>query len=156
MQECSGVCPEVWWRRGERGVVWKRCSSLSTELLDENGSEKVVRKSIWSEEGTHEENKQYAKVIYNICIHESMNMVWLYAGSCKVPDDVIHVCEVKTELLLVCPDKRKRKGHKLISVNSTNQETCLSMWSESELFEFGSLLRCSRVDGPTPGINVYQ
>ena len=72
LQECSGVCPEVWWRGGEGGVVWRRCSTLSTELLDKNGSEKVVRKSIWSEERTHGENKQYARVL---CIHESMNVV---------------------------------------------------------------------------------
>ena len=85
-----------------------------------------------------------------------MNVVCLFmffAGGCKAPDDV--KCEVKTELLLVCPDHLKREGHRLIPVNSTNQETCLAMWCESELFEFGNLLRCSRVDAPIPGsVNV--
>ena len=78
----------------------------------------------------------------------------LIVECCKVTDDVI--CEVDTKLLLVCPDHDKKEGHRLIPVLPTNQETCLAMWSDSELLEFGNLLRCSPEEAIIPGIYVLE
>ena len=35
----------------------------------------------------------------------------------------------------MCPDYSTKKDHKVIEVNSTNQDTCIEMWIESQLFE---------------------
>ena len=51
----------------------------------------------------------------------------------------------------MCPDYIKKKEHKLIEVNSTNQEICMEMWVESQLFEVETLLRGCRVEVPGPG-----
>ena len=47
--------------------------------------------------------------------------------------------KVDADLFLVCPDSSKKEKHEVVEVNSTNQETCMEMWVESQLLEFGSL-----------------
>ena len=49
--------------------------------------------------------------------------------------------EVKTELFLVLPDSED----KVRAVSLDNCGSCLSLWKESEKFEFGALFRTWRV-----------
>ena len=60
-------------------------------------------------------------------------------------------CKVDAGLFLVCPDSSNKEDHKVIAVNSTNQEACMEMWVGSQLLEFGSLFRGHRVEVPRPG-----
>ena len=70
-------------------------------------------------------------------------------GDWESPDGVR--CKVDTQLYLVCPDHTHKENHKAIPVNNKNQESCMDMWVDSQVLEFGSLLRGCRVEVPRPG-----
>ena len=70
-------------------------------------------------------------------------------GDWGSPDGVR--CKVDTQLYLVCPDHTHKKDHKVIPVNNKNKESCMDTWVDSQVLEFGSLLRGSRVEVPRPG-----
>ena len=55
------------------------------------------------------------------------------------------------QLYLVCPDHTHKEDHKVIPVNNKNQESCMDTWVDSQVLEFGSLLRGCRVEVPRPG-----
>lgn len=66
------------------------------------------------------------------------------------PDEI--TCKVNAELYLVCPDSSKRDNHKIIAVNTDNQESCMEIWVKSELLEFGALFKNCKVEAPRPGM----
>ena len=70
-------------------------------------------------------------------------------GDWGSPDGVR--CKVDTQLYLVCPDHTHKENHKAIPVNNKNQESCMDMWVDSQVLEFGSLLRGCRVEVSRPG-----
>ena len=51
----------------------------------------------------------------------------------------------------MCPDHTHKEDHKVIPVNNKNQESCMDTWVDSQVLEFGSLLRGCRVEVPRPG-----
>ena len=51
----------------------------------------------------------------------------------------------------MCPNYSTKKDHKVIEVNSTNQENCMERWAESQLLELGSLFQSCRVEVTRPG-----
>ena len=57
----------------------------------------------------------------------------------------------------MCPDYSEKKDHKVIEVNSTNQEACMEMWMDSQVLELASSLQGCRVEvpGPRPGTLFY-
>lgn len=62
---------------------------------------------------------------------------------------------VDTQLYLVCPDYSNKMDHKVIEVNSTNQEACMKTWLDSQVLELGSSLQGCRVEVPQPGIYIF-
>lgn len=61
-------------------------------------------------------------------------------------------CKVSTDLYLVCPDSNKKEDHKVIAVNADNQETCIEMWTKSNILEFETLFQDCQVEVPRPGM----
>ena len=51
----------------------------------------------------------------------------------------------------MCPDHTHKEDHKVIPVNNKTQESCMDTWVDSQVLEFGSLLRGCRVEVPRPG-----
>ena len=72
-------------------------------------------------------------------------------GDWGSPDGVR--CKVDTQLYLVCPDHTHKKNHEVIPVNNKNKESCMDTWVDSQVLEFGSLLRGCRVEVPRPGMH---
>ena len=63
-----------------------------------------------------------------------------------IPDEIS--CKVNTELYLVCPDSSKKENHKIMAVNTDNQEVCMEIWAKSDLFECGALFQNCKVEAP--------
>ncbi len=66
------------------------------------------------------------------------------AASHIVPDQSAPTA-VQTELFLISPDTLK-KDAQVVNVTLENCSTCMILWKESELFDFGSLFRVYRLD----------
>ncbi len=66
------------------------------------------------------------------------------AASPIVPSQPVPTA-VQTNLFLVSPDAL-RKDAQIDSVTLENCSTCMTLWKESELFDFGSLFRVYRLD----------
>ena len=54
---------------------------------------------------------------------------------------------VQTQLFLISPDAVK-KDARVVAVTLENHSTCMTLWKESELFDFGALFRVYRL-GPS-------
>ena len=52
---------------------------------------------------------------------------------------------VQTQLLLISPDAVK-KDARVVAVTLENHSTCMTLWKESELFDFGALFRVYRLN----------
>ncbi len=66
------------------------------------------------------------------------------AASPIVPSQPVPTA-VQTDLFLVSPDVLK-KDARVVNVTLENCSTCMTLWKESELFDFGSLFRVYRLD----------